>query len=548
MKKILTVLLSVLLIMAAFGAGASGSYASGDLAMTSIMDSIEAGHAAHMTVTFKNDGETDHAVNALLEHAAIDAELYKENESFFVQGRLSFDDTELVSLQAVLPEDGSLLVKTSLTGDRPMMLPAGTIGQMMSIEDLLYGSLGEDTTEDFSTLPASERLRISGSNTLILAMRTLLGWVSMNQMDSDGRFYQFDMEYLEPTETRDGVAQRMIGTVYPDEFCALFWDISTLIDSEGHDFQLALADYLAEQGVTRVQARRFTDTLINYPDIQLDPELDYVEPSHTIPDDGALCHYNDVSYFFKMFNRFADKIWEESLDEPLSLVVSYDDYGEMVGFDAVLPKFTQRLPYEGSFTYSRHTDDDWQVLTTMHGELQAKEDLRIIGDYQHLNGEDVDGYNGNMLDASIGYKEAEQTSQLHILGNWAYQSSQSGDVFSENMTGNGTLSLSADGEEQEIMKLTAEGITVNEGEDYSIDATGILDIAGQLQIHGQSKVFQKEIERFELSSDSAMLLNSMSTEEKEELKNTCFSNLAATMFSLMGNKQVMDAVSALNVQ
>ena len=92
------------------------------------------------------------------------------------------------------------------------------------------------------------------------------------------------------------------------------------------------------------------------------------------------------------------------------------------------------------------------------------------------------------------------------------------------------------------------GITVNEGEEYSIDATGILDIAGQLQIHGQSKVFQKEIERFELSSDSAMLLNSMSTEEKEELKNTCFSNLAATLFSLMGNKQVMDAVSALNVQ
>lgn len=52
------------------------------------------------------------------------------------------------------------------------------------------------------------------------------------------------------------------------------------------------------------------------------------------------------------------------------MIVSYDDYGSTVGFDAELPQFTEVLPYEGAFTYSIKHDENEQPTLTSHGELQ----------------------------------------------------------------------------------------------------------------------------------------------------------------------------------
>ena len=117
----------------------------------------------------------------------------------------------------------------------------------------------------------------------------------------------YKRQYLDATETRDAVAQRMVGTIDADKFNTLFWNISATICETQGKFQQALADVLAENGVTRYQARQVIDSI--FKDEKIDPAVDYVQPSHAVADDGALCTYNDVSYFFKKLVKYTNNAW-----------------------------------------------------------------------------------------------------------------------------------------------------------------------------------------------------------------------------------------------
>ena len=354
MKKVLIALFTAWMLLVPILASASGSYVAGDLTKTAISDSLEQGNQIHYHVTLKgNHTETPTAQMAafydLLSRCSIDGTMYAKDGNTVQHIQMDIEDVRFFEATAVQSSEGMISFATNLTGDNVYSFQNEMNSENFTPMDLLYDDSGiRSTDEGFRNLPAMQRLKVTTSEVTLMIVQAVLGWTSANQIDMDGEFYTFDFEYIEPTETRSGVAQRMIGKVTGDQFCALFWDITSIMDWQHPEFQRALADVLAEQGVTRIQARKFTDAL--FPDIPIDPEVDFVEPSHIIEDDGTLCKYGDISYFLKKATKYIDKLWEESYSTPLELIVSYDDYGEMFGLDAVLPVFTKALPYEGTFT------------------------------------------------------------------------------------------------------------------------------------------------------------------------------------------------------
>ena len=486
------------------------------------------------------------ALNTLLAMLSLDGKAYMTFGETVISGTAKLDETELLQFILNVSEDGTARLATSLTDDSVFLL--GNINAMggFDLNKIIY-SVGEnDYSGEFKSLPAWDRLRISSVDMLTLFIFSVLSWTSGNQIDMDNQFYVFDNDtFFEATDTRDEVASRMIGTIAADQFCALFWDYASLVDSDAGYFQRALADYLAEQGVTRLQVRAVVDAL--FPNIQIDPETDYVEPTHIIPDDGALCQYNDVSYFFKKLVRFTDLMWEESTDETLSLVVGFNDYNETVGFDAVLPKFTTVLPYEGSFTYSKHTDEDWQVLNSAHGELQISDKERVIGDYAHLNGEDVDGYNGNTFDAdlSVVNQENGKRNGFAINGEWSYEVDDTVQYYTESLAGSGKLTLHLDGNDIVPVSAKMTGLTDTAGNAFALNADASVSLMEAATFNLNVEMGQEMVTEITLPQGEEYDVTAMDQESIDALQAKITNNATAVFAKLITNQKVMQAVNAL---
>ncbi|MBR1709283.1 MAG: hypothetical protein IJ719_10705 [Clostridia bacterium] len=552
MKKALALMMAAMMALIPVLAGASGSYAAGDLTATAILDGLEAGNQIWFHLGIK-DGEiaeqspeTMDALNTLLAMFSLDGKAYMTFGETVISGTAKLDETELLQFILSVSEDGTARLSTSLTDDSVFLL--GSINAMggFDLNKIIY-SVGEnDYSGEFKSLPAWDRLRISSVDMLTLFIFSVLSWTSGNQIDMDNQFYVFDNDtFFEATDTRDEVASRMIGTITADQFCALFWDYASLVDSDAGYFQRALADYLAEQGVTRLQFRAVVDAL--FPNIQIDPETDYVEPTHIIPDDGALCQYNDVSYLFKKLVRFTDLMWEESTDETLSLIVSFNDYNETVGFDAVLPKFTTVLPYEGSFTYSKHTDEDWQVLNSAHGELQISDKERVIGDYAHLNGEDVDGYNGNTFDAdlSVVNQESGKRNGFAINGEWSYEVDNTAQYYTESLAGSGKLTLHLDGNDIIPVSAKMTGLTDTAGNAFALNADASVSLMETATFNLNIEMGQEMVTEITLPQGEEYDVTAMDQESIDALQAKITNNATAVLAKLITNQKVMQALNAL---
>ena len=358
-NKAMALGLSAAMLLSPAASLAESNYAAGELTTTAISDSYAAGNQLNLSTDFSlelgdvlqnlGDAKLQKKVNAvvsLLDKTELNMSFYDDFGTARLHLSLDTDGVTLLSGDALVYADGSVQIMTNLTGKLVLALPQGTLSaSSVGVDSLLSGVAGKSVDDpDFADYPAMERLQITASDISVLVMSHLLGWVSATQMDT-GELYVFDDTYLDETDTRDAVAQRMIGTIKADEFNTLFWNVFTTICDEQEEFQQALADVLAENGVTRYQMRQVIDSI--FQDEQINPATDYVQLSHTIEDDGALCTYDDVSYFFRKLTKYADNVWENSTDNVLKMIVSYDDYGSTVGFDAELPQFTEVLPYEG---------------------------------------------------------------------------------------------------------------------------------------------------------------------------------------------------------
>ncbi|MBQ9010795.1 MAG: hypothetical protein IJ088_15925 [Clostridia bacterium] len=550
-KEVLSFLIALLFLFPVM-ACASGSYAAGDMTKTAIMTSMEQGnqvafHVALRQVTDEQPDEKQTALNSLLSKVSIDGIAYQTDGCLSMRVTVSAGDVHVLDVKTVQGSDGSYRVMSDLTGDTVFLVPATPSYGEMDVMQII-ASMGADIQSSeplFFDLPAKERLRITSGEVMMLLAQAVLGWVSHSQIEADGEMYVFDSTYLEPTDTRNEVAERMIGKVGAGQFGSLLWNIASNLDWQAGEFQRALADVLAENGVTRLQVRNVIDAM--FPQVEIDPAEDFVQPTLAIQDGDAPCQYNDISYFFKKFTKFADKVWEESLDVDLLLTVSYDDYNDFVGLDAVLPKFTANLPYEGTFTYSVKTDENWQKLTTSHGELQISDHERVIGDYRHFNGEDVGGHNGNTFDGDFSVVDQTKnvTTGFGVSGEWTYDTGKVDEnVYGEKTVGNGNLVLHL-GEDVPVLAVKHEGLLKTTGTDFSYEA--VTDLQTQdITIQTLVEMKQEPAEQ-SISIPEGETVDAFSADEKtiDAVRKQVETNLFMVLARIMSDQSLSQDVQGL---
>lgn len=555
LNRAVSMLLSAAMLLTPVAAAAEGDlgFSAGDLTTTAIAESYAGGNQLNLSVAFgleaedSSDSDRVRAAASLLEKSTLSMSFYDDFGTARVRAVLSTDGAELFSADALIYENGSIQMMTSLTGKYVLTLPEGTYvdGKLN-----LPGSDELDTLDiespDFADAPAFDRLRVTSNYMTSTLLNLLLGWVSGTQRDTE-ELYLFDDTPIEATETRDAVAQRMLGKIKTCDFMAFLWNVvSTVRDDQGQFLQ-AVADSLAEAGVTRYQARQVIDSLLT--DETINPATDFVQPSHTIKDDGALCQLDDVQYFMRKLEKSVDKIWTESTDNTMTMDVSYDEDGSMVGFDATVPLISTLWPFEGDFTYSIKHDEYDQTAHTAHGELQVYGDKRVIGDLSAVEGEDVNGVKDSGLK---GYVDVLDTlsggSQGIGLSSGVRYEIGTGENGEETEAFTAVLNaaLRSDGEENPTMWALATGTTALGEDTLSVKAnTSLCVVPVGLQLNARVSLEQAEYDDEAFEGGQAIDLTNLTQDELDTITGEVMGQATKLSLSLMTNPSVLSDVMTI---
>ncbi len=448
-RRVLALVLSAMLLLTPVMTVAEApGFSAGDLTLTTLSESYAGGYQIDVRFGFDVNtealaavGEQAQAAAALLEKAQVTLSFYDDFGTARIRGGMDLDGVNVLSGDMLIFEDGSVQLVTSLTGNMAFTLPAGTVTE----NGIVLPEGSAIAIGDSSKTPAFERLKYSSGNMITTVVNLLLGWVSGAQMET-GELYTFDYEtYIDATDTRDGVATRMIGKIRSQDLIRFLWNIVSHIRDREQEFQSDLAYSIGYLGVTRTQARRVIDAL--FPDEEIDYEMYQLERSADIPDDGAPFRYDDMLYFLCKLEASLMNAWgTNTLTTTSSMVVSYDDFGEMVGFDADLQRFSKAYPYEGDLVYSIKTDENWQRLHTAHGELQVKENQRVIGDLNIQFGEAVDGVKASHFIGQADLVNQETDSAIGFGVNSALDFAIAPDESGEVIEVHADLLIRMDGE------------------------------------------------------------------------------------------------------
>ena len=557
LKQRLTALLlsagMLLAPVASLAEGESYTIPSGEVTTTALSDAYVGGEQINVTADFElstlldgdtlamlldTDAETAgkklEALIRLVDKCTLSLSFYDDFGTARVHADLALGNTSLFSGTALIAEDGSAQIMTNLTGSLVLALPAGTFtGTSFDVMDLLYGDFSAEVDESvpFTELPAKERLRITTTDTLVMIVQHLLGWVSGTQMET-GELYTFDDTYLDATDTRDAVAQRMIGKISTYSFMRLLNNIATTLRDDQGLLQQAIADVLAENGVTRYQVRQVVDSLLVNETI--DPAQDWVQPSSSIADDGALCELDDIAYFFKKLHKSTTRMMVDHTDETMSMIVSYDDYGGMVGFDATVPKINAQWPFEGDFTYSIRTDDNWQRIHTSHGELQVYNNNRLVGDLSLQFGEDVDGLNANHAVGQLDVVNLDDGSSkgLGLVSSLDFTASGEAEARPEGFEGRAAIQLRTDGEGFDVLSGSVTGETKTQDNAFTISADAGVSLAGMVDLTAHLTAENVEAEDVSFSGGEAVDLSDPTEEQIQRVKDEIVGQAASLTISL----------------
>lgn len=568
-QRMLSLLLSASLLLAPAAACAEENVyttPSGEVTATAISDAYVGGEQINVSAGFEMntllsgemlstllgvDADTADeklaALSSLIDMCTLEMSFYDDFGTARIHADLMLDDVSILSGTALINEDGSAQVMTSLTGQLVLALPAGSISSSgLDLMDLLYGGLSSERDDSipFEELPARERLSITAADTLSMVFGHLLGWVSSTQMET-GELYVFDDTYIEETDTRDAVAQRMIGTIRTRDFLLLLTNVVTTLRDDQGLFQQALADVLAECGVTRYQVRQVVDSLLVNEEI--DPAEDWVQPSSSIADDGALCQLDDISYFFKKLHKSVYQLLLDNTHDTMSMIVSYDDYGGMVGFDAEVPLITTGWPFEGDFTYSIRTDENWQRIHTSHGEMQIYDNNRLVGDLSIQFGEDVDGLNASHFNGQIDVVDQDDGSSVGagILSNLDYTASGEEGERTEAFEGAAALQMRMNGTGSDMLSGYISGETKTQDGGFTIEANTGMSIAGLIGLDAHVRAASAEYEEVEFAGGEAIDLSNITDEQISRIKEEVSGKAAALAVTLALKPDVIGNVLTL---
>lgn len=542
-------LLSVLMLVmpvASVAEEAVIGFSAGDLTGTAIAESYAAGMQLNVSADFAVELEEDvtdkqvQALASLLAKSTLNLSFYDDFGTARIRAELVTDGVTLATADALVFEDGSAQIMSSLTGKYVMTVPAGAFAGR-SLDELMGIEVG---SEEFNALDIKDRLKIMAIDANSTFLNLLLGWVSSTQMET-GELYTFDNEPLDATPTRDAVAQRMIGKISTYDFMYFLWNVvSAFRDDQGPMLQ-ATADILAELGVTRYQARQVIDALLT--EETIDPATDFVQTSWSVQDDGSLCMLDDVQYFMRKLEKSVDNLSYLSTDLPMSMIVSYDDNGQMVGFDADVPLITEGWPFEGSFFYSIKTDENAQRLHASHGELQVSEEDRLVGDLNIQFGQDIGGVKQSGFSGTLdlngkdgGVKgigiSAGLTSQV--------EAGESGESI-ETFEGELAVSRHDDGEKADALTAAITGETVLTDETLTLSAQTSLEAAGLGSAAVSLTMEQSEFDEAVFEGGVAVDVTNMTDEELGALKNEVTMQAAKVSLGLIMHPGVLSDLMTL---
>lgn len=554
-KRMLALVMCVVMLAAPAASFAEdglqlSSYFAGEMMPDVIARSYEEGNRLTLNAALGMElaEQVEHAklraIASLLDRSELELSVFSEAGMPRVHAMLSIDGAHLLQVDALVMEDGSVQMMSNLTGKLVLALPAGTFIDGRLDISTLFGSAYEEMGLQAGAvreLPLLNRLQVTGNDMLALLINHLLGWVSYVQMET-GELYTFDDEYLDATEERDPVAQRMIGKIDASSFNALMWNIATSIcDAEG-DFQDTMADLLAALGVTRYQVRRFVDDLLT--EETIDPAVDWVQPSYYIleANDGSLCTYDDVSYFFKKLRKSALRVFNHSTDANLGMVVSYNDFGSMVGFDAEVPQFSSVLPYEGSFSYSVKEDDFWRKNHTARGELQVYGDNRVLGSLTVLDGEDIDGVNESYITGTLDVmnQKTGMSRGFGVDANLDFKVSiDENGADNEHFEGGAVISLRENGMNGQKTGVTFSGMTSATADHFETFATAMAELPGVATLVADMSLTQSEYDEIAFAGGQAMDLSNLDAAMIETIKNEVKTQAAKLGLSLVAHPGVL---------
>ena len=532
--------------VASMAEGVSG-FSAGDLTPTAIRESYASGMQLNVSARLGMELEEGalagstraQALASLLNRSEIELSFYDDFGTARVRGALVTDGVTLCTGDALFFEDGSMQLMTSLTGKYVFTLPEGTLnGGVVSVLERVAASRGRDTS-------ALQRLKGMTNDLYMTLLNMLLGWVSGTQVDTE-ELYLFDYTPIEATDTRDEVALRMVGTINTCDFMAFLWNIVATLRDEQGEFLQAVADTLAEAGVTRYQARQVIDSLLT--EETIDPATDFVQTSWAVGNDGSLCELGDVQYFMRKLEKSVDNLWELSTDNQMSMIVSYDDNGGTVGFDAVVPLITEGWPFEGDFTYSIKTDEHGQRLHTSHGELQVYDDNRVYGDLSIRFGQDVDGVKASSLSAAMDVKNSVSGAASGVDVSAGMTSTIGvGDAGeeTEQFEGNALLKLRESGEETELLSASVSGLTALGADTLTLDATAAGTLAGLGTMVADVHMEQSEYEGEDFAGGLAVDLTSLDSEQIDAIKGEVVGKAAKLSVSLVFHPGVLSDLMTL---
>ena len=438
---------------------------AGDVTRYAISDAYGYGLQINVTAGF---GVGDSGVlssrlqrlESLLSRAQVALSFYDDFGTARIRGNLLLDGKCLIKADMQIFEDGSVQCMTSLTGDALLMLPAGTVTlDGINLDRLagLDGYIGIDT-EEFKALSPFQRLRITFEDLQMTLLSHLLGWISGVQHETN-ELYVMDYEPREATNERDAVSQSMVVTVTGWDFCELFFNIMRTVRDERGPLQYAIADCLAQMGVTRYQVRQIVDRLMT---VEMDPAEDWVQPSASILNDGTLCQFDDVAYAVKKLCKSVDRVLGNSTLEKMTMVISYDDYNDVCGLDADVPVFSDVVPYEGFFHYNVKTDEHEQRTRTAHGELQVLDGNRVVGDMTARQGQDVDGVKASSLQGVLDVNNQEQNTSLGFGVDTGLTFRTDGGDKAETIDAQMALNLRNGGAQMGVVSMSLNGETAVE--------------------------------------------------------------------------------------
>lgn len=518
--RLTALLLSVLMLVMPVVSVAEEAvgFSAGDLTGTAIAESYAAGMQLNVSADFAVELEenvTDARVKAmasLLSKSTLNLSFYDDFGTARIRAELVTDGVTLATADALVFEDGSAQIMTSLTGKYVMTVPAGAfVGRSM---DELLGI--KVASEEFNALPIQDRLKIMAVDANSTFLNLLLGWVSSTQMET-GELYTFDNEPIDATPTRDAVAQRMIGKISTYDFMYFLWNVvSSFRDDQGPLLQ-ATADILAELGVTRYQARQVIDGLLT--EETIDPATDFVQTSWSIQDDGSLCELGDVQYFMRKLEKSVDNLSYLSTDLPMGMIVSYDDNGQMVGFDADVPLITEGWPFEGNFEYSIKTDENAQRLHTSHGELQVSEEDRLVGDLDIQFGQDIGGVKQSGFSGTLDLVSEDGDAKGIGISAGLTSQVEAGEAGESMEAFEGALAVSCHGEGEDVLTAAMSGETVLTDDALTLSANASLQAAGLADMQINLTMEQSEFDEAVFEGGVAVDVTNLTDGELGMLKS-----------------------------